>query len=137
MKGLLLGSVVAAAIAIPATAGAVPPGNTSVPLGSTASCFVVATPAAPATCNFVGAGSGDIGLIGGGSGTWNITHQIKVVTCDQTTHTVSGYHLQQANDQGGSLTPPGAAEMDSWQSNVVYTVTLAGEGFLALGGQGT
>src|SRR3954447_2007411 len=101
MKGLLLGSVVAAAIAIPATAGAVPPGNTSVPLGSTGACFVVATPAAPATCNFVGAGSGDVGYIGGGSGSYAITHKVKVVDCQNGV--VAGYKTTTVTDDSGSL----------------------------------
>jgi hypothetical protein len=137
MKSFIAAAALAAVAALPATAGALPPGDTSVPLGSTAACFVVATPAAPATCNFVGAGSSDVGYIGGGSGTYAITYKEKYAVCDPTTNTVSGYALRNATDDSGSLTPPNAASQTTWKKGVVYTITLNGEGWLAIGGQGT
>ena len=134
MKGFVLAAALGAAALLPATAGAVPPGNTSVPLGSTAACFIVATPAAPATCNFVGAGSSDIGYGGIGTGDFTITHQRKVADCGAD-GTVSGFKLVTATDDSGSMTPAGS--MSTFTSGIVYTATVTGEGFFAIGGQGT
>jgi len=134
---LLIAAAALAAAALPATAGALPPGDTSVPLGSTAACVVIATPALPATCNFIGAGSSDVGYIGGGSGSYAITYKQKYAVCDSATQTVSGIALRNATDDSGDLTPPNAASQTTWQQGVVYTITLTGEGWLAIGGQGT
>jgi len=134
MKGLFIAAALGAAALLPATAGAVPPGNTSVPLGSTAACFVVATPAAPATCNFIGAGSSDVGYGGIGTGDFTITHQRKVVDCGAD-NTVAGYKLVTAQDDSGSMAPAGS--QTTFTSGIVYTATVTGAGFFAIGGQGT
>jgi hypothetical protein len=135
MKRFIAAAALTAAAIVPASAGAVPPGNASVPLGSTKGCFVVASPAGKATCNFVGAGSSDLGYIGGGQGTYAISHQQKVVTC--TAGKVTGYHLASHVDDAGDLAPPNAASQTTWTNNIVYTITLTGTGWLAIGGSGT
>ena len=134
MKGFILAAALGAAALLPATAGAVPPGNTSVPLGSTAGCFIVATPAAPATCSFVGAGSDDIGYGGIGSGDYTVTHQRKVVDCGAE-QTVTGFKLSTVTDDSGSMQPAG--DLSTWNEGVIYTATVTGVGFFAIGGQGT
>jgi hypothetical protein len=142
MKRFVLAAALLGVVVLPAgEAGAVPPGNSSVPLGSTKGCFVVGLNSVlPGTCNFVGTGGGppdgDIGYIGGGSGYFEISHQRKVVTCDGAGK-VSGYHLTKAVGQSGDLTPPNAAGTASWTSGVVYTVTVTGFGWLAVGGSGS
>ena len=132
MTGLITAVALAAAALVPATAGAVPPGNTSVPLGSTAACFIVSTPAAPATCNFVGS-SDAVGYGGIGSGNFTITHKRKVAVCEN--HVVTGYALQTAEDDSGGMQPAGS--MTSFDDGIVYTATLTGVGFFAVGGPGT
>jgi hypothetical protein len=136
MKRFIAAAALAASAAVPATAGALPPGNSSVPVGSTAACFVVATPAAPAICNFIGAGSGDVGVGGFSTGGYTITHQRKVAVCDATTNTVSGYKLQTVTDDSQSGTNY-IGSQDSYAKGVVFTLTVNGEGFAAVGGQGT
>lgn len=135
MKRLVLGAALAAVAVVPATAGAVPPGNTSVPAGSTAACLVVSTPAGSAQCSFVGAGSKDVGDGGTGSGTYTITHQRKVAVCGAD-RKVSGFGLETVTDDSGSLSPY-VGDTNTWSNGIVYTVKLTGAGFLAIGGQGT
>lgn len=133
MTRMFAAAALAAAAVLPATAGAVPPTNSSVPVGSTAACFVIATPALPATCNFVGAGSDDVGVGGVSTGTYSITHQRKVVHC--TNHAVDGFGLETVIDKSGSGTPIGS--QTSFLSGVVFTLTVTGNGFAAVGGKGT
>jgi hypothetical protein len=133
MKGLITAAALVAAAIVPATAAAVPPGNTSVPLGSTSACVIVSTPAAPATCNFVGS-SDAIGYGGIGTGTYTITHKRKYAECGAD-HTVTAIKLDTTTDDSGSMDPAGS--QTSFLDGIVYTATLDGVGFLAIGGPGT
>ena len=133
MKGLITAAALAAAAILPATAAAVPPGNTSVPLGSTSACFIVSTPAAPATCNFVGS-SDAVGYGGIGSGNFTITHQRKVAVCGDDLK-VSGFAAQTVSDDSGAMTPAGS--QTGFLDGVIYTATIDGVGFFAIGGPGT
>ena len=135
MKRKIAIFVAALAVAsLPTTAGAVPPGNSSVPLGSTAACALVATPALPATCNFVGVGTYDLGFSVLGSGSYKIVHQQKIVTCID--HVVTGYRLATRVDYSYSLTPYSGA-VTPFLDGVVYTATFDGQGVLVIGGAGT
>lgn len=142
MKRFIAATVLAAAAVVPATqAGAVPPDNTGVPAGSTHACAVVATPApVPASCNFTGA-SGGVGYGGVSTGGFTLTHQEKVNVCtdDGTgTRRVSSYTLNTRRDEGSSAS--GAWDNGpsySFATGIVYTLTVKGVGFGAVGGQGT
>jgi hypothetical protein len=133
MKGRITAAALSAAVLLPATAGAVPPGNTSVPLGSTAACFIVSTPAAPATCNFVGSADA-VGYGGIGNGSFTITHKRKYAVCGPD-RTITGFAVENVTDEEGTMAPAGS--QTGFLDGIVYTAKLDGVGFFAVGGPGT
>lgn len=138
MKRFIVAASLAAAVVVPvAQAGAVPPGNSSVPLGSTNGCFVVATPAVPGTCNFLG-DSAQVGIGGFSTDGYTITHQRKFVRCTTTTpRTVSEIGLETVTTDSESGTNYiGDGPTTSWQQGIVNTLTIKGNGFAAVGGPG-
>jgi hypothetical protein len=140
MNRLFATAALAAVAVLPATAGAVPPATTGFPAGNNA-CFVVATPALPGKCNFTGA-SGGIGYGGISSGGATLTHIKKVNVCTVDAadgkSKVSGYAAQVVTD----ATAKGQSPIDfedgpsySFVTGRVYTFTVNGVGFGAVGGQ--
>jgi hypothetical protein len=141
MKRLFAAAALAAVAVLPASqAGAVPPEATGFPAGNNA-CFVIATPALPGKCNFTGA-SGGIGYGGISSGGATLTHVKKVNVCTvdpaDGKSKVSGYAAQVVTD----ATAEGQSPIDfedgpsySFATGRVYTFTVNGVGFGAVGGQ--
>lgn len=136
MKHLFVAAALAAAAVPAAQAGAVPPGNTSLPLGSTNGCAVVATPAVPGTCNFKGSSS-DIGYGGVSTGGFTLTHKQKVSKCVDG-KTTADVELKTVTDDGASGSGPFYdGPSYALKNGVIYTFTVLGNGFGVIGGQGT
>jgi hypothetical protein len=137
MKRLVGATLVAAVSLIPAMSASAVPG------GSQNTCFV-ATPAGSAHCNFLGSGtawsppdppsSDFLGWAGYSSGSWTVTHMVKVSIFDAN-YCVTGYRLQKViDDEGGEGYFVNSADT---KVGLVYTLTITGPGEGSAGGRGT
>jgi hypothetical protein len=136
MKRFIAAAAFAVA-AVPAVAGAVPPGNSSLPLGSTSACAIAAAPAGPVPgkCSFRSAGD-TIGYAGASSGGFTLTHQQKVNKC-VAGKTTADLELKTVTDASGGAGPFYDGPDLGLRSGVVYTFTVLGGGWAIAGGQGT
>jgi opacity protein-like surface antigen len=148
MKRFIAAAALAAAAIAPATASAVPPGNSGAPVGSQNACTTAGTPApgVSPSCNFMGAGAG-IGYGGVSQSGFKLSHVQKINVCgpdpaDATKSIVTGVTGSVRIDDEGSWAPGPTAYFaqgpsESFLSGVVFTLTIKGVGFGAVGGQGT
>ena len=140
MKRLITAAALLGAALLPATAGAIPPASSGGPLGSSACVVFGGAPGMASSCNFTGDANG-LGYIGGSStGGFSLTHIAKTVVC--ANGTVTGFAAKVVTDASGAgdgYTPfdfsagPGYA----FVVGRVYTFTVDGQGWGAVGGPST
>jgi hypothetical protein len=135
MKRLVVAAVLAGAALIPASqAAAVPPTSAGGPLGS-AACTVFGGSPFSSSCNFTGA-SGGLGYMGGSTAGFSLTHIQKVAICAE--HVVTGFTAVVATDaQSTAQGPFNAGPGYNFIVNRVYTFTVKGQGWGAVGGPST